>query len=68
MFSNGTVAGPASFLCNGLDAPEPPAGTLLFLEAGSAAPDGYVLLGTYRVTPTATSPGQPLQVAIYRKE
>lgn len=69
VFSDGSVAGAPNYVCNGLDAAVPPAGTMLFLAAGSPAPAGYALVGTFDLAPAGGSRGRPamFHVDVYRK-
>lgn len=68
LFSDGTVAGAPTYVCNGLNA-QVPMGTLVFLLAGSPAPEGYTLIGTFDLTPSGGPRGRPavVRVDVYQK-
>ena len=68
VLSDGTVAGQASYACNGLSG-QAPAGVLVFVPAGSPAPNGSTFVGTFDLTPSNGPRGRPMmvQVDVYRK-
>jgi len=45
-------------------------GALLFLPAGTAAPEDYVLVGTFDLSPSGESRGRPamFKVDVYRRK